>query len=369
MKPLQTNCSDTSRTVTFDFEEHRRNAVAEYQPYRPLFQAFANVVRGILTEVLRADNIQAASVEARAKDVESFGTKALKPSESDPERPRYPKPLSDITDLAGVRVITFFPKTVEAVGEVVRREFKVVEFSDKAALLDDDRLGYKSVHFLVRLAPKRLSLPEYSRYKDLVCELQIRTVLQHAWAEIEHDIQYKTASTIPSQIRKRFSALAGLLEIADREFQAIQDEDARIRSEARKSVEKGHFAGVEITPDALKTYLDREYGQDARMSEFSYQFGAETARTLGFETIEELDRAITPYDNDEISRILRGSRQGQLSRFEDVLLAALGQRFVQQHPWSKYDWFQDGCQRSLEILLQESIPVGIHEDGSDRNSA
>ena len=105
--------------MTFDFEEHRRNAVSEYQHHRPLFQAFANAVRGILTEALRADNIEVASVEARAKDVESFGAKASKLSESDPDLPRYPDPLSDITDLAGVRVITFFPKTAEAAGEVV----------------------------------------------------------------------------------------------------------------------------------------------------------------------------------------------------------------------------------------------------------
>ena len=355
--------------MTFNFEEHRRKAVADYQPKRALFQAFANVVRGILIEALRADEIQVASVEARAKDVESFGTKASKPSELDPEQPKYLDPLSDITDLAGVRVITFFPKTAEAAERVVWKEFEVVEFIDKAALLDDNRLGYMSVHLLVRLAPHRLPLPEYSRYKDLVCELQIRTVLQHAWAEIEHDIQYKAASTIPSQIRKRFTALAGLLEIADREFQAIQDEDAKIRNEARESVEKGEFAGVEITPDALKTYLDRKYGQDARMSEFSYQDAARTVRALGFETIEELDKAITPYNDDKISRILWGTRQGQLTRFEDVLLAALGQRFVQQHPWSELDWFQDRCRRFLEVLQQNSIIVGILEDGSDRNNA
>lgn len=353
----------------FDFEEHRRNAVAEYQPKRLLFQAFAYAVRGILKEALRTDNIQIASVDARAKKVESFGTKASKPSESDPERPRYPDPLSDIKDLAGVRVITFFPKTADAARDVVRREFEVFEFSDKADLLDDDRLGYKSVHFLVSLEKKRLSLPEYSRYKDLVCELQIRTVLQHAWAEIEHDIQYKTARTIPSQIRKRFTALAGLLEIADREFQAIQDEDARIKFEARESVEKGHFAGVEVTPDALKTYLDHKYGPDARMSEFSYQLAAEMVRALGFETIEALDKATTPYDDDEISRILWEYRQGQLTRFEGVLLAALGPRFGHQHPWSESDWFQDRCRRFLVTLQQNSITVGIQENESDRNDA
>ena len=348
--------------MAFDFEEHLRKAIAEYHSKRTVFRDFADAVQGILREALRADDIKAASIEARAKDEESFGSKASKPSESDPEQPKYPNPLLDITDLAGVRVITFFPKTAEAAGELVQREFDVVETSDKAALLDDDRLGYKSVHFLVRLARRRLSLPEYGRYKDLICELQIRTVLQHAWAEIEHDIQYKTASTIPSQVRKRFTSLAGLLEIADREFQAIQDEDAKIRYEARELVEKGKFAGVEITPDALKAYLDHGYGQDARMSEYSYQWAARITRLLGFETIEELDRAINRYNDDEISRILWHSRQGQLTRFEDVLLAALGKRFVLRHPWSKEDWFQKRCYRSLQVLQENSIPVGIPDD-------
>ena len=349
-------------SVAFDFEEHRHKAVTDYHPKRAVFEAFANTIQGILKEALRTEDIKVASIESRAKDEESFGTKASKPSETDPEQPKYPNPVLDITDLAGVRVITFFPKSVEAAGLLVRREFEVVETSDKAALLDDDRLGYKSVHFLVKLARMRRSLPEYRRYKDLICELQIRTVLQHAWAEIEHDIQYKTASTIPSLIRKRFTSLAGLLEIADREFQAIQDEDEKIRNEARVSVEKGEYAGVEITPDALKTYLDQGYGQDARMSGYSYQWSARITRLLGFETIEELDKAVTLYNDDEISRILWGSRQGQLTRFEDVLLAALGQRFAQQHPWSKEDWFQNRCQQLLQILAKSSITVGKYEE-------
>ena len=64
------------------------------------------------------------SVEARAKEVEFFGTKASKPSESDPERPRYPDPLSDVANIAAVLVITFFAKTAEAARDIVLREFE-----------------------------------------------------------------------------------------------------------------------------------------------------------------------------------------------------------------------------------------------------
>ncbi len=87
----------------------------------------------------------------------------------------------------------------------------------------------------MKLAPQRALLPEYERSADSITEIQVRTVLQHAWAEIEHDIQYKSASVIPAEIRRRFMSLAGMLEIADRESQAIQDADKRLSwAEARR---------------------------------------------------------------------------------------------------------------------------------------
>src|SRR5581483_3746026 len=124
-------------------------------------------------------------------------------------------------------------------------EFDVVEWSDKGQILvEEERFGYQSIHYLVRIKRNRSQLPEYERFRDAV-------------AEIEHDIQYKGATVIPLEIRRRFMALAGMLELADREFQAIQSADAELRAAARTSVVQGRLEGVEITPDALKAYLDR----------------------------------------------------------------------------------------------------------------
>ena len=69
----------------------------------------------------------------------------------------------------------------------------------------------------------------------MTCEIQVRTILQHVWAEIEHDIQYKSSSDIPKELKRKFQALAGLIEIADREFQSIQDMDDGLRSAIQKS--------------------------------------------------------------------------------------------------------------------------------------
>ena len=65
---------------------------------------------------------------------------------------------------------------------------------------------------------------------------------------------------IPTVIRRRFASLAGMLEIADREFQAIQDEDLSLRTEAIASVQEGTLDTIEITPYALKAYLDKRLG-------------------------------------------------------------------------------------------------------------
>ena len=92
----------------FDFAEHRRIAVEEYLRVRPQYEAFCQAVREILAQALRSSSITVNSVEARAKEPESFGAKAGTPGEDDPGAPKYWRPLEEITDLAGVRIITFF---------------------------------------------------------------------------------------------------------------------------------------------------------------------------------------------------------------------------------------------------------------------
>jgi putative GTP pyrophosphokinase len=348
----------------FDFGAHSAKAADRYRSVRPGYELLADVAKRLLKETLTVSSIRAHSIEARAKSVESFGKKAAKPSEGDPSKPRYCDPLSDITDLAGVRVIAFLLRNVEQVCALVEREFTVHERADKSAeLLDEGKLGYQSIHFLVEMHPNRTRLPEYQRYKGILFEIQVRTLLQHAWAEMEHDIQYKSAAVIPAVIRKKFISLAGLLEIADREFQSLQEEDERLRQQARASVQTGDLSTVEITPDSLKTYLDRKLGSDGRMTQWSYDFVAKILRKLGFETLSQLDQSITGYDDDKISRVLWGARQGQLTRFEDTVLASMGEFFIDRHPWARDQEWVDRYRRRLEKLTSGGVKIGSYIPG------
>lgn len=359
---------------TFDFQAHRREAVEQYQKVRRRYIEYSGSIKDIIRKALANSQIKVASVEARTKSIKSFGRKASEPSDADPNQPKYADPASQITDLTGARIITFFPNTVSEVDQIIHDEFVVVERIDKAAqLLEEERFGYQSVHYLVKLKPNRTRLPEYSNFVDLVAEIQVRTILQHAWAEIEHDIQYKSVETIPALIRRRFASLAGLLEIADREFQAVQSEDERLRQEVRASVQEGKLENVEVTPDALKAYLDRKLGPDGRMTQFSYEWTARYLRKMGFKNMRQIEECVAGYDDDELSRIAYETRQGQLTRFETQLLAGMGDFFISKHPFSGLPVLVQDQRQRLQRLKKGGVEIKNYRpseaNGEDTNNA
>lgn len=218
--------ADTSKeTPNFDFDAHRQSAIAEYKKIYPLYEEFVKTAKEMISTILTRADVRYQSIEARAKKIDEFGKKAAKSLESDPRKPKYPNPLIDITDMAGVRVITFLPRSIEDVCRNIEKNFEVLEKIDKAEKsVEQGKIGYQGIHYLVKMNPSSAQLPKYESYKDLVLEIQVRTILQHAWAEMEHDIQYKNTEKIPILIKRRFIALAGLLDIADREFQTLHDE-------------------------------------------------------------------------------------------------------------------------------------------------
>ena len=359
-RPIDEVDREEEQDEQFDFAEHRVAVVEEYRRIRGRYEAFGQAVRGILVQALRAADIRVSSVEARAKDLESFGAKAELPSDNDHRVPKYLRPIEEITDLAGVRIIVFFPRAVATIGDCIREEFDVIEHTDHSSkLYQDERFGYQSEHYLVRINSKRIDLPEYEPHRGLVAEVQVRTILQHAWAEIEHDIQYKASITTPDTIRRKFMSLAGLLEIADREFQAIQDEDKELKQPARISVEKGVLDEVEITADALRSYLDRRVGPDGRSTDFSYDYTARMLRRLGFTMFDQVEVCIKDYDGDRLSRVLMRQRQGSITRFENMLLAGMGSVYVERLSDDE-DW-RDGLRRMLTRFEEDGIPVGNYD--------
>jgi len=211
--------SDPTTYQTFDFSRHGLGAAAAYREVRDLFEECAQAVRSVLRAVLDEEKVKVQVVEARSKSLKSFREKAELPAKEDATRPKYPEPLSDITDLAGVRVIVYLLDERQQVDNLIYREFDVLERQEPAGRLGPG--SYQSTHYLVRFKEPRTQLPEYERFREVTVEIQVRTILQHGWAEIEHGIGYKPEGPVREEIRDRLLEIAGALRMADREFQRI----------------------------------------------------------------------------------------------------------------------------------------------------
>jgi ppGpp synthetase/RelA/SpoT-type nucleotidyltranferase len=230
---------------------NKDNLISDYKSNRGFYEAFTGKVKDLIVTILEEAGVRQHTVVCRTKAVESLQHKIEK---SDKEYSGY----DEITDLSGVRIICLSQLQAKRVAEVVRHNFDVIDklSVDKIEILDADRFGYLSLHYVAKINQDRIKLPEYSKYKDLLCEIQIRTLLQHAWAEIEHDLGYKAEVAIPKQIRRRFYRLAGLLELGDDEFDKIINEASnysrKIDEEISKSPEK---IGIDIV--SLRLFIKK----------------------------------------------------------------------------------------------------------------
>lgn len=206
--------------------------LSQYDQERNLYTSFTSKVGDLILEILRENNVHVHSVTHRVKERKSLNKKISRPDSP------YTK-LSDVTDIAGVRITTYLEDDVNVVAKLLEQEFSVDDANsgDKGALLDPDRFGYLSLHHVVSLLPERCRLIEYRRFPTLKAEIQTRSILQHAWAEIEHDLGYKTTQEIPRSIRRRFSRLAGLLELADQEFISIKNELTAYETDVPERIE------------------------------------------------------------------------------------------------------------------------------------
>ena len=202
-------------------------------------QAFGLILEGLIQSTLEANGLQVHSVTSRVKSKASIRRKL--------ERLDRERDINSLTDILGIRIITYFRDEVDAVARLIENEFLIDKERsvDKRAALDPDRFGYLSLHYIAQLNQNRSQLVEYSMYTGVLFEVQIRSILQHAWAEIEHDRGYKSEAEVPKAVRRRFSRLASLLELADDEFLGLRDELARLPRSIPRSLSTDLQAEIE----------------------------------------------------------------------------------------------------------------------------
>jgi len=259
----------------------------------PDYEKLCAEVAYILNRELGKEEVEFSTITYRAKTLNSFLEKM--------QRKSYADPFAEINDFAGVRVVCLYIDDLKRVEKIIADNFEIVEKIDKLTDRRADRFGYGAIHFVVRLG-KNASGARYDDLKNLVCEIQTRTVLQDAWAIIDHHLVYKNESNIPTVLRSRLNLLAGNFRSADEKFSDLRAE----REEYLKRVEDSEidaekFLENELNLDSFVRYARWKFPDlPAGTEVLDVPFYLKPLADMNLGTLGELDEIVdrgrTAYD-------------------------------------------------------------------------
>jgi ppGpp synthetase/RelA/SpoT-type nucleotidyltranferase len=268
-----------------------------YEEYRDHLDGYADAAKEAeeaIRSLLRG-NVRGAQVTARAKTPLSLLAKL--------RRKHYGNPAAELTDLVGVRVITQYPDAANHVERILRPAFDIneEESSDKLDDLDPTGFGYRSIHLVAKQRTSDADIRE--GLGEMWFEIQVRSLLQHAWAEVDHDIKYKSGVDFPRALKRRLAAIAGGLETLDHAFIDMRATQERLIAKYRLVYQEGGDEDERFDAARLTACLDarRPEGASLTSSDAVVQgdIGSigkvlnEALETVGINTARLLDEALS----------------------------------------------------------------------------
>lgn len=285
--------------ITTKKDSHMK-MINEFSLSRQIYESFTIKIENLIRNILSESSIKIHSINSRTKGIKEFSEKIVRIGKN------YSS-FREVTDLSGVRIICLLSDQVDKIAEIIKKNFTIIDnlSVDKRQINDPDRFGYLSLHYVIKLSEERVKLDEYNKYEGLLCEIQIRSILQHTWAEIEHDLGYKSAIAIPKDIKRRFYRLAGLLELADDEFNRLQKDidkyTSLVETEIKLSpqklfIDKISLSKFIITSPTIKE-LDDEIakimgGAEIEENPLISEFDLKSIKLFNIKTINDLDQLL-----------------------------------------------------------------------------
>lgn len=216
----------------------------------PKYSRLTDAVSTIIKSLLEDKKIEYLTISDRTKDEASIIEKI--------RRKNYHNPLKQLTDISGIRIILYIESDVDKVYKILSEAFEAdtENSSNRDEVLSANEVGYRSVHLVCELGRKRTSLPEFASFKALKFEIQIRTVLQHAWAELSHDRSYKFQGSLPDNIQRKLYLHAGLLEIADKGFNEISNEIDTYKEKIENAYQKEDLSAL-VNSISLRQFVKK----------------------------------------------------------------------------------------------------------------
>ncbi len=222
----------------------------------PAYTKLERKLKDILSDFMDEVGVRTLPIEGRIKSFESFWRKA--------ERKKYKDPLTQIEDICALRIIYVYENDFARIHDKIEQEFKLLEYGKRPNYKPIENIGYRSDHYILQLPKTWCHAPDYRDLDNLKFELQVRTILMHAWASINHELAYKSQDQIPNILQNDMLNLSETLEDADKQIVQIR----AAREQYRELIKKDNMAEFDATVpkdlDTLQAFLDFKWADRKR---------------------------------------------------------------------------------------------------------
>ena len=289
--------------MNYQLDQHGEMLMAQYRERTAVYERLSHLADEALRNALDAQHVKVTAMEHRIKTESSLAGKLeLKGA-------KY-HTLDDVTDIVGMRVVTFYSADVDKVAAIVNEVFQVDwnNSVDKRKLHRLDSFGYNSLHYICKLPKTVIDDPDMPLLNELRFEIQMRTALQHVWSTLDHDTAYKGNVKIPNEYRRQFNRLAGMLELIDEEFSRLRNTLTDYSRQMLALEASGRLDEVFLNVDTFRRYLEAQ--PFARLNQRIAAINQaelypapmmpyfRVLQKLGFETLGDVNRLIDEHSND-----------------------------------------------------------------------
>lgn len=251
--------------------------------------------------------------------------------------------ISEINDLAGIRIITLFEKDIKKVQEIIKKYFSITREEDTSTRLSENQFGYGSIHYEMFIPDDWKNVPTLKELEGLRVELQLRTISQHTWAAASHVLNYKKEADVPKALIRAINRVAALLEVVDLEFgrvleeksnfndQPIEEDDI-LNSDNLESILEVHFPKLNKMPseDYSDLITELQYLNIIKVNQLvtlinkHIDTALESDKAMVNKVIHDYDQYGYSRDVDEIERAFRGVYFNHTGLLREVLESEYG---------------------------------------------
>lgn len=277
--------------ANYDVDEIVKKYEKSFEIYESFETILKNYIQGLLDKAIQEGKLDKESVEikSRTKEIESFKGKISR----DDKKLKYKDPLSEITDLVGIKIMLTSLKDENIVYELLKLEMK--DNIDKENSVDktedikkERKFGYLGRHLVVFYDENMFELGKHlinkeihpSHFKGLRAEIQIKTLLQHVWAEVEHKARYKAGEELSNDKKRYFDRLAALIEVADDLFKDLVEESEKINQISKQKIQKEQ--------EALESQSEQTQQESKKDSKDKKQSPAVSSETIALYLANEI---------------------------------------------------------------------------------